>query len=206
MVTFLIGKNEEKFFVHKTFVCHYSPVLRAAFNSTFLESQTQTYGLDNISREAFQFFAEWLYMQKIDVVQLREEYDRAPENKAEQGKEEFALHELWVFGDKFSIPALQNLAMKAINDISNKWNMISTEYMQYVWANTQVDSPLRRYYMKRCVYSLGENFVKEEPSSFTLEILVDLTSYLMSLRTREVGAARFRLTLKLTEFLVSEES
>jgi hypothetical protein len=136
----------------------------------------------NILREAFKFFAEWLHKQKIRVVQLREEYVNAPENRAEQGNEEFALHDLWVLADKFSIPALQNLAMKVIDDISNKWNRVSTGYMLYVWTNTQANSPLRRYYVKQRVHNLGEEFFKEEPSSFMLEIVVDLT-YLMSLRT-----------------------
>lgn len=64
-VTFHVGKEAEPFVVHKgivnptqwylrdyinrysEFACHYSPVLNAAFNSEFVESQTWTYCLED---------------------------------------------------------------------------------------------------------------------------------------------------------------
>jgi hypothetical protein len=33
------GKSDQKFIVHKKFACYYSPVLKAAFNSNFIEGQ-----------------------------------------------------------------------------------------------------------------------------------------------------------------------
>ena len=50
------------------FVCHYSPVLDAAFNSGFVEGRTQTYELDDTRPGAFRFFVQWLYGQDIDLV------------------------------------------------------------------------------------------------------------------------------------------
>jgi len=69
MVTFLIGEtgSEEPFKVHKEFACYYSPVLRAAFNSSFLEGQTQTYRLEDIGVNAFRLLVQWLYSQNMDV-------------------------------------------------------------------------------------------------------------------------------------------
>lgn len=49
------------------FACHYSPVLKAAFNSSFLEGQTQTYRLEDISPSAFRLLVQWLYGQNIDL-------------------------------------------------------------------------------------------------------------------------------------------
>jgi hypothetical protein len=49
------------------FACHYSPVLNAAFNSSFLEGQTQTYRLEDIGLSAFRLLVQWLYSQNIDL-------------------------------------------------------------------------------------------------------------------------------------------
>lgn len=42
-------------------------MLRAAFNSSFIEGQTQTYRLEDIDPAAFRLFVQWLYSQKIDL-------------------------------------------------------------------------------------------------------------------------------------------
>jgi hypothetical protein len=51
-VTLYAGKNEEKFIIHKEFVVHYSPVLKAAFNSEFIEGKNQTYRLEDTTERA----------------------------------------------------------------------------------------------------------------------------------------------------------
>ena len=56
-VTSLIGKESnpsKKFIIHKEFACYVSPVFDAAFNSNFVEGQTQTYKLDDTTPRAFQ--------------------------------------------------------------------------------------------------------------------------------------------------------
>jgi BTB/POZ domain len=72
VVTFLIGTGDtpKKFIMHKERVCYYSPVLNAAFNSTFIEGQTQTYRLEDTSPSAFRLFTQWIYGQKFDLIQL----------------------------------------------------------------------------------------------------------------------------------------
>ncbi|CZR51123.1 uncharacterized protein PAC_00998 [Phialocephala subalpina] len=46
-----VAKNpsgkETRFSVHKEFTCHYSPVLNATFESSYIEGRTQKYKLDN---------------------------------------------------------------------------------------------------------------------------------------------------------------
>lgn len=61
--------SESKFVVHKQFACYYSPVLKAAPNSEFIEGQTQIYTFEETKHElAFAFFVQWLYAQKIDML------------------------------------------------------------------------------------------------------------------------------------------
>ncbi|KAE9381274.1 hypothetical protein N431DRAFT_457876 [Stipitochalara longipes BDJ] len=49
LVTFIIGEKDEstKFTIHKEVGCCHSKVLDAAFNSDFVEGQTQTYRLED---------------------------------------------------------------------------------------------------------------------------------------------------------------
>jgi hypothetical protein len=62
LVTFLIGEGDkpEKFTVHKEFACHVK-AFDSAFNSNFMEGQTQTYRIDDTSAVAFRLFVHWLY-------------------------------------------------------------------------------------------------------------------------------------------------
>ena len=119
------------------FVCYYSPALRAAFNSSFVEGQTQTYRLEDISTNAFRLFVQWLYSQKIDlhvgidsvsdnsvqsVAGAGKNGSNKPGNEIEEDEEEevstelveawraqdLDLAQLWVADDRLFIPSLQN--------------------------------------------------------------------------------------------------
>jgi BTB/POZ domain len=60
LVTFHIGKDPsmETFKIHKEVACLYSPVLKAALNSQFIEGQTQTYTIDDTTKEVFQLLIQ----------------------------------------------------------------------------------------------------------------------------------------------------
>jgi len=59
LVTFYIGKetNVTEFKLQKDIVCERSSVLKAAFDSGFVEGQTQTYRVEDTSKEAFTYLA-----------------------------------------------------------------------------------------------------------------------------------------------------
>jgi hypothetical protein len=61
VVTFLIGpKNDtQKFIVHKSFIDRHCPPLRAAFNSTFIEGESKTYKLEDVTAPTFRLFVKW---------------------------------------------------------------------------------------------------------------------------------------------------
>ena len=68
LVTFIIGTepSKETFLVHKEHACYYSEVLDKAFNSQFIEGQTQTYTMKDEHPGAFRYLVQWLYQQKIN--------------------------------------------------------------------------------------------------------------------------------------------
>lgn len=65
MITIYAGPEQEKSLVHKDFACHYSSVLKAALNSTFIEGETQAYNLDDVCQVAVRLLVHWLYTQSL---------------------------------------------------------------------------------------------------------------------------------------------
>jgi len=58
-------RHDTKFVIE--FACHHSPVLKAAFNSNFIEEESQTYRLEEISASAFRLLVQWFYNEEFDV-------------------------------------------------------------------------------------------------------------------------------------------
>lgn len=122
------GDKIKAFIVHEEVACHYSPVLKAAFNSDFVEGQTQTYVLDDIGEHGiatFTLFVEWLYTQKLDLLQELKyivdgdkEYRTIPANIRRIGAAEIQVAEMWIIAGKLLVPSLQNLAIEQLERIS----------------------------------------------------------------------------------------
>ncbi|KUJ22798.1 uncharacterized protein LY89DRAFT_763280 [Mollisia scopiformis] len=133
------GDLEEDFIVHKYFACHYSPVLRAAFNSDFLEGQTQTYTIIDATPHAVKILVEWLYTQLINTAPI--------EDDAVHVQQRHLLVQLWVLGDRFLIPKLQNLAIHALNRLIMAIGLRPGLSVEYTWAHAPVGSPLRLFFL-----------------------------------------------------------
>ncbi|TVY89194.1 hypothetical protein LAWI1_G005964 [Lachnellula willkommii] len=115
-VTFIVGKEAQKFTVHKNLAEHYSPFFEKAFNSGFVEGQTQEMVLEDVEAGIFGYLVNWLYTKEIihpddEEIQLVE----------------FA--KLWVLAGRFLIPRLQNKAMQCIRKTNYR---IVTEFRAYV--------------------------------------------------------------------------
>ncbi|TVY50182.1 hypothetical protein LCER1_G009004 [Lachnellula cervina] len=156
LVTFKIGKGDKikAFIVHKEVACHYSPVLKAAFNSDFVEGQTQTYVLDDIGEHGiatFTLFVEWLYTQKLDLLQeLKDivdgdkEYRTIPANIRRIGAAEIQVAEMWIIAGKLLVPSVQNLAIEQLERISYHAKGVPSGVLKnYIFANTGQGSLLR---------------------------------------------------------------
>lgn len=92
-----------------TFACFWSPVLKAAFNSNFVEGQTQKFRLQDTTERALMLLNDWLYTQNTNIVESQV-WDRQrgiPEFNANSDQDN-AMVELWVLAEKLIIPRLQN--------------------------------------------------------------------------------------------------
>jgi hypothetical protein len=99
----------KKFTIHKDFICFYSPFFTSAFNGPYKEGQTQSMTLYEVDPEVFGMFVYWIYNRKLP-------------NTTEGSELVNLLHlaKLWVLGDRFLIPSLQNKAIFRIHTIINE--------------------------------------------------------------------------------------
>lgn len=106
----VIDPSLPKFFIHKNLICYHSPFFAAAFNRKFAEGTTQSMTLD-VDEEAFGVLANWLYSQAVV-------------SKSGRRPVFGTLARVWIMGEQFMIPILQNQVMDAIHDsvASSSWN------------------------------------------------------------------------------------
>jgi hypothetical protein len=112
------------FLYHKQVACQGSVVFDRAFNGGFIEGQTQTYRLEDVTPAAFRLFSEWLYSKQLTLL------DHDLENKSdptEVSKDDYLMKcmsqdhilvELWILGDRFAVGALQNYVLKSMMNAS----------------------------------------------------------------------------------------
>lgn len=200
LVTFYIGKgdNAKGFVVHKEFACHYSPVFKAAFNSQFIEGQTQTYRLEDTTPEVFQLLVQWLYCQTFDLITEDEEdqsefgNDTGSESSGDSvdegdlsdfEKTSMKLCQLWVLADRLQLPRLQNLAIDQLHRESRREYSVSTEPLHYIYNNTAVGSPLRQIFIHKCALDMAPRgwrmkYSKSYPQEFLFGVLACMSEQL----------------------------
>ncbi|CZR54723.1 uncharacterized protein PAC_04607 [Phialocephala subalpina] len=178
VVTFYVTEDgeEQKFVIHREYVCHYSPVLKAAFNSNFIEGQTGEYRLDDITHGTFNLLVQWLYHQKVDLAHLKSGFNEK-NDLAILTEEKLNLFQLWVLADKFSIPGLQNCVVDHIREganLNDRDFLFPVKAYDYVYNNTAPDSPLRRLVVMLTGAYLDKGDIKSNADNFPRQMLTDL--------------------------------
>lgn len=134
--------------VHKEVACYYSAVLGVAFNSTFIEGQTQKYTLEDTTPRAVRLLVQWMYGRKLHLIQAPDDSDgplSAELSIEARESEDLSLAELWVLADKLCIGRLQNTVIFSIFRISQLRGTIPTSTYQYIFENTTESSKLRKF-------------------------------------------------------------
>lgn len=146
--------------MHKDFAVHYSPALKAAFASAFVEGQTQTYRFEDTTEEAIRLLVHWMYTQQLDTERDMEKLKERGPNGANV-TQNTALFQLWVLADKMLIPRLQNMVMDKIDELARYTRLTPTSHVRYTWKNTQYGSPLRAWYLKEYAYEFKRKYLDE---------------------------------------------
>ncbi|KAI4729854.1 hypothetical protein E4T49_02314 [Aureobasidium sp. EXF-10728] len=130
LVTIVVGTSKKEFAVHKDLLVFYSDYFRAAFDGSFVEAIDKKIELHDVEKDVFENFYGWLYTRKL-----------VSEDDKVLGW--FALQELWVFGDRFQAPVLQNQVIDEIIDKRERENGFDLGILKSAYASTHVKSPLR---------------------------------------------------------------
>jgi hypothetical protein len=179
VVTIIIGPDEKEFTVHKDLLVFYSDYFRVAFNGSFIEATEKKIDLFDIDHKVFEYFHAWLYTRKL-----------IPENN--EPLKWADLIGLWIFGDRFQMPMLQNCIMDEIFAMYDRKESLSLHILKAVYQDTIDGSPLRKAMMEILAYNTelgdenGSSMTAGCRKFFTLEILQDLVKAVDTARKNKV--------------------
>lgn len=169
-----------EFLVHKDFACHYVASFDSVFNAA--NGHAKTFRLEDTTTGAFRLLVQWLYTQKLHLVQLRE--DEIIED-AITNDENLCLVELWVLARNLGLPKLQNLIIYSFECIGGKHGFVPDNCIPYVYSNTEPGSPLRKYFIDCCTFIIDRSTFQKAPQNFPNEMLLELADRTIALLEHE---------------------
>lgn len=186
MVTIYVGPERKAFRVHKEVACLYSPVLRAAFNSNFIEGQTQTYTLEGCDK-AFQLILQWMYGQLITPPATKEYFhlilakDRSlrttqdSEIQLKMLRYPGELIAAWLVADYLQIPRLQNYLVDQMEQWRSDFNGSAAIWMNFLYEYVPRGKAIRELVFEQAVRFVSERWYSYStfPELFPKEFLLD---------------------------------
>ncbi|KAH0290258.1 hypothetical protein M436DRAFT_50684 [Aureobasidium namibiae CBS 147.97] len=148
-VTILVGASKQPFVLQKGLLCFYSDYFRAAFDGSFKEAVERKIELPDVKIDTFEAFQVWLYSQSFRSIEDLQDSSEAPKLPSSR-----RLARLWVFGDKYQIPVLQNGAIDALLQKNLEERTFNVDVVNIAYENTMLGSPLRRYAIDLCVFQM----------------------------------------------------
>lgn len=179
-MTVAIGPLKQAFSIHKGLLCYYSDYFRGAFEGSFKEAVDGKIWLEKEDPAIFDIFNAFLYNRKL----------QNPDGLAGPGLSFGTLIDLWIFGDRFIVPLLQNFAIDSLRQKSDTKNSIPWKtQIRKIYDNTLQGAPLRKIMIDMMAYEscAGEKSRKEFVESWPVEALVDLAFTLSLKNAQEIG-------------------
>ncbi|KAH0372207.1 hypothetical protein KCU65_g1356, partial [Aureobasidium melanogenum] len=177
IVTVEVGPQKQAFSMHKDLLCYYSDYFRGAFEGSFKEAVDGKIWFEKEDPAIFDIFNAFLYNRKLQNADGLVGPDLT-----------FAtLVDLWIFGDQFVVPLLQNLAIDSFQERSDKQRCVPwVAQIRKIYDNTLHGAPLRRIMIDMTAFEthIGRRPREEVVESWPVEALVDL-AFELSLKTSE---------------------
>ncbi|KAK5000479.1 hypothetical protein LTR66_000678 [Elasticomyces elasticus] len=129
MVDIYVGSETTHWILHEKLLCHRSKFFRNIFYSK--ESKNKAFGLPDEDDEPFRMFVGWLYSGAV----------KPPTEEKDLG----LLFDLYLMGEKWEIRRLIIDVLDAVRRFYHDTNTFpGLRRVQYVYANTEQDSPMRQ--------------------------------------------------------------
>jgi hypothetical protein len=160
--------------LHQGLLCFYSDFFRAAFEGSFKEASERKIELSDVLTNTFEAFQVWLYSQS-----LRNFEDSQDSTKLLEFPSFQTLARLWVFGDMYQIPLLQNSAIDALMSKLREGKSFDMTVVAIAYQHTMRASPLRKLAIDTCVFRMshpaGENSIFKDVNlcNWSTEAFVD---------------------------------
>jgi len=165
---------DQPFIIHKEVAC-YSPVLRAAFASNFVEGQTQTYTLDigiyGVDDGGLQLVVQWRYRQSFKpcLTQAESEAFMRHETSYQEilvkvCQFQGSLLNAWVIADYLQLPRCQNLVVDEFDRLWFKYRISGLINLEYLYKNLPQESTLRKLTFEHCRRFLTIAYYKHTPN------------------------------------------
>jgi len=134
MVEILIGPQQTPYNLHEKLLCHRSRFFSKVFSSEDADDdqqQPKQFGLPDEEDSSFRVFIGWLYSGIIAT----------PNEEKDLGD----LFELYFMGEKWQCTGLVKTVLDYVRTFYRKTDSYpSLRRVQYIYANTDVDSPMRQ--------------------------------------------------------------
>lgn len=194
IVKIVAGKPEESqtFEIHRDLLCQHSKYFRAALTGKFKESENGLITLDDISIGTLKSFTGWLYFGKLqdhpdtstDKHETQETENPRGNNTSSRGLSLKELVDIWIFGDRVIIPALQNDALDALHYRATKppaesktdlWPPID-DLIPQIYPRTPPGAKLRAWAVERCAATAKTRLsnIAARKDLHNTEFLIDL--------------------------------
>ncbi|KAG9657190.1 hypothetical protein KCU64_g5366, partial [Aureobasidium melanogenum] len=178
IVTIEVGMEKKVYSIHKDLLVFYSDYFRAAFNGSFTEAAEGKISLPHESANVFDIVVKFVYTRQLsDGVDCDVSWEM--------------LCRVWIFGDKYLMPALQNEVMTALQLKYDKTKAAPTSCLKVIYNNTVSGSLLRKFVVDLAAYTVTgmDEFMKinETEKRWTYDALIDLVKTIGAKKKQDVG-------------------
>lgn len=131
LVDIYVGPESTHWTLHEKLLCHYSSFFASKFyTKNKPSSSSRSFGLPDEDDNAFELLVGWLYSRAL----------RYPEEEKDIGP----LLELYLMSEKFEIRKLSDDVVETVRAFyHNNEAYPGLRRVQYIYANTQEDNPMR---------------------------------------------------------------
>ncbi|KAL6720190.1 hypothetical protein ACLMJK_002111 [Lecanora helva] len=131
LVDIYVGPENTHWILHEKLLCYHSPFFRARFyNKDNTSASSKTFGLPDSDDLPFELFVGWLYSKAL----------RYPEQEKDIGP----LLDLYFLSEQFQIAKLSDDVVETVRAFyHNHETYPGLRRVQYVYANTSDDNPMR---------------------------------------------------------------